>query len=499
MLTWLNRIWAVRNAKLAQVYCVCLSGVQEYFRPPMRNHPFPMPWSTGSQPQGEPPASPLQRRVSKLQHTVASPDAPSYASSVFSLSSDPRCPKGNHACDAANLGWLLLMLNELHLLGAVLSPWALTQSQQFAPRRSLAQLLDALRSVPGPPSQHQGHAGVCDPAPAFRSAANDVYNSVAGLTLFEVDGRRHGWALSKEKADELQDVLNVPLGFLGIQIGEDELPKPLHDIADEGTTEKGRGDFVGPVGYVYEGVQDYEVGLEVGLQEEDGSNDVSIGKSHEIPALPFTPDQQTCLHILSFMDTSDDLYSVAMTSRTFYAAFKHNELALMRRLVRTQRRLTLSMPVGAHLHRVNLCNEENKARKVLDAGGSDVPDSGCAIEDGSSSSDRPWNDSPPLFQSEDAETHRQWKDEMEVHTMTEEEAHRILWPDQPPGTDEVPADICRDISRPTSDCAHLQLEHGDSEKVLVSHVAFLEEKMLVLVGDKSLRDQHDQRIGIMSE
>ena len=59
---------------------------------------------------------------------------------------------------------------------------------------------------PPPPQDGQHHDyyhGVCDYASAFRSAINDVYNSVPGLTLFEVAGR-HGWALSRHKHDQPQ-------------------------------------------------------------------------------------------------------------------------------------------------------------------------------------------------------------------------------------------------------------------------------------------------------
>ena len=47
------------------------------------------------------------------------------------------------------------------------------------------------------------HGGICDYAIAFRSAINDIYNSVPGLSLFEVAGR-HGWALSRQKYDQPQ-------------------------------------------------------------------------------------------------------------------------------------------------------------------------------------------------------------------------------------------------------------------------------------------------------
>jgi len=41
-----------------------------------------------------------------------------------------------------------------------------------------------------------GHGEICNYAPAFRSAIDDIYNSITGLTLKDVSGRE-GWSLSR--------------------------------------------------------------------------------------------------------------------------------------------------------------------------------------------------------------------------------------------------------------------------------------------------------------
>ncbi|KAF7935760.1 hypothetical protein BELL_0106g00070 [Botrytis elliptica] len=103
-----------------------------------------------------------------------------------------RCPRGSHTCDATNLGWLMLVYNELGV--SPLSPKA-------SSKRSLKELIDCLRLMPSPP---QTHIGVCDFAPDFRNKINDISNTIIGLTLHDVSGQ-HGWALSK--GDDPQDMV----------------------------------------------------------------------------------------------------------------------------------------------------------------------------------------------------------------------------------------------------------------------------------------------------
>lgn len=100
-----------------------------------------------------------------------------------------RCPRGSHTCDATNLGWLMLVYNELGV--SPLSP-------KPSSKRSLKELIDSLSLISSPP---QTHIGVCDFAPNFRNKINDISNTIVGLTLHDVSGQ-HGWALSKGKGPQ---------------------------------------------------------------------------------------------------------------------------------------------------------------------------------------------------------------------------------------------------------------------------------------------------------
>lgn len=429
-----DRIWAVRNAKVAQVHAACSSAVQEYLAPASeRRQP------TGSEAAPFPPPFAEMRARSPYHHTSITASAQPDTSSASALTMTPRCPKRSHACDAANLGWLLLVLNELQLLHTVMGPSILSSQPAQQPRRSLAQLLDILRRIPSPSSPVY-HTGVCDPALTLRSAVNDVYNSVTGLTLFEVDGKRHGWALSKNKVREAQSVSNIPLGKFGAE--GDEVQLQSSGIED--------ADMLGPTR-----------GLEDGC--EDSVLDQNPSQIHEAADKPrvvaFQPDQATCLRILSFLDASEDLFAAAMTNRTFYAAFQRNELMLMRRLVRANRRLTLSVLVG-----------ENSLLAIQDQ----KREAQIAVSE-------PDHD----------------------HVMTEEEACRILWPDEPSTVSGVGGNVdgSNDGWEHVSgdDAGKTQLRDSRGEKVLVNQEVMVEEKTLVVLGDKSLREQLDRRKGIASD
>lgn len=161
-----DKIKATRAAKLAQIRECCRKAIEEYFRAPSE-------------------ATDRRSSVGSLQLTTM-----------------PRCPKGSHQCDATNLGWLMLVYNELRLLPSLMNG-ADFPNLPKAPKRSLKELVDCMRLMPSAP---QVHSGICDYAPAFRSEINDIYNSVMGLTLRDVSGR-DGWALSKDarQADDTVD------------------------------------------------------------------------------------------------------------------------------------------------------------------------------------------------------------------------------------------------------------------------------------------------------
>ena len=191
------------------------------------------------------------------------------------LTSTPKCPKGLHQCDAANLGWLMLVYNELGILPVVMDTvngrYPFIQSG-----KSISSLVQSLRKMPSPP---QLHSGICDYAPAFRSAINDIYNSITGLTLRDVTGI-DGWALSKRhdmrskfSDDALREVF--------------ELPAPME-------------------------------------QKEPDPVD--------------TANETISLRILSYLDDLQDLHATAMVNKSFYSAFKKHELTLMRNLIKAGKR-----------------------------------------------------------------------------------------------------------------------------------------------------------------
>jgi hypothetical protein len=272
-----DKVWAIRCAKMAQVYSCCVSTIQEYIR-------APKPTLADETELAEPELvfgsldtrstspvlsiSPVANNITKLE-----------------LSSATRCPKGSHWCDATNLGWLMLVFGELQLLPAFMKPTALAhlENPPAMPRRSLAQLFEALRTIASPPQLvHRG--GPCDPAPSFRTAINDIYNSISGLTLYDVDGTSHGWALSRRKSSHPQVVL--------------------------------------------------QKGLRKLLLEE--------GVAHGSVELP----EKIRLKILSEVINLDDLHAAARINRGFYSTYKKNELRLMRNVVRADRRRILQLSIS---------------------------------------------------------------------------------------------------------------------------------------------------------
>lgn len=235
-----DKIAAVRGAKLAQIYASCASLMKEYVR-----------------------VTPHMKPVDK--------DAEG------ALTSTPKCPKGLHQCDAANLGWLMLVFNELGILPVVMDTvnghYPFIQSG-----RSISALVHSLRRMPSPP---QLHSGICDYAPAFRSALNDIYNSITGLTLRDVTGI-DGWALSKARD-------------LRTRFSDDALPEV------------------------------FELPAPVEVEQ----------KVHKPVA---AADEIISLRILSYLDDLEDLHATAMVNKAFYSAFKKHELALMRNLAKAGKR-----------------------------------------------------------------------------------------------------------------------------------------------------------------
>ncbi|KOS16786.1 hypothetical protein ESCO_004900 [Escovopsis weberi] len=249
-----EKIWAVRNAKLDQLHACCASALQEYLRQPAREPPL-----TGSHPAS----------LNEFDRRLSSPVQP-----TMTISSTPRCPRGSHGCDASNLGWLMLVYNELGLLPHVMKPTVPSlqpsQARLPSPSRSLAQMIELLRSIPSASAPvHPG--SLCDPALPFRAAIADVYGSMTGLTLFDISGKSHGWALSKNKMSE---------------------PQVFHAF---------------------------------GL-DRMASHDVAHSVVSEFP-------EEVRLRILGEIRDLKDLQRAARISRAFYYTYKRNEVRLMKNLL----------------------------------------------------------------------------------------------------------------------------------------------------------------------
>ena len=373
-----DKIAAVREAKLAQIYASCASLVKEYIRV-----------------------------VPHMQ--AAGKDADG------ALTSIPKCPKGLHQCDAANLGWLILVYNQLGILPVVMDTvnggYPINQSG-----RSIGSLVQSLWRMPSPP---QLHSGICDYAPAFRSAINDIYNSITGLTLRDVTGI-DGWALSKRhdlrtkfSEDALQEVF--------------ELPAPMEQKEPD------------PVG---------------------------------------TANEMVSLRILSYLDDLQDLHATAMVNRSFYSAFKKNELTLMRNLVKVSKR-KMTRPTNINLNGMGTYLGEIPITQINGHTFPQRPDS---------TYETPKPQSLPILETSDDDLYGTTPPISPPRSNTDlsvsvTEVHDILYPN-----DGV-ASGNGEMSPNNAD----NLNPESNEKFLLSDVVHV-DKSLVIEGRKHLRDEHDRNL-----
>jgi hypothetical protein len=528
-----ERIWAVRCAKMAQVYGSCARAVEEYLRPPRptepdvtgRLEPDVMEGVTGGSQSATPVGSP-PRPVSSYAASIT-PSMPSIfshgnssAAALLSnnlsprlFSSTPRCPKGSHWCDATNLGWLMLVYNELQILSTFLNAENLPQGQSNAgpPPRSLAQIVEALRCMASPPP-HPDHrfSGVCDPAPAFRTAINDVYNSVSGLTLFEIDGTRHGWALSSHHVDEPQAVLRV--GSVPNKPATVRQEEP--SVVDELTQALGGlGLAEGKTSAVTAAMEN----LGLSEAEEEGRPAPVVP-----PAEEALRDEGICLRILGGVDTFPDLHNAAVINRNVYAVYKQNELELMRNVVRADRRRTVSLLIGEKAEDGSAGVDEQKSfpplsptvdqylQRLIQEGpeqphtgdpesvsGDDYvsadEESGSATETGISTISESTSDSGIRTDSPApsyaALSRRSTLSVNPYFKMTEEEARRILWPEpSPPLSPQLSTPDVR---------AFRAVSHVIEDVKFRGSGMPVENKMLVTVANKQLREDMDRRIGLL--
>ncbi|KAI1047282.1 hypothetical protein LB505_008047 [Fusarium chuoi] len=466
-----DKIWAVRCAKMAQIHECCVSTIREYMREPTHNT--------------------LEGSEELSLDTRASFSSDSLPPTM--LTSTPRCPKGSHWCDATNLGWLMLLYNEMNLLPHIMAPDVLSQLPRAQPQsKSLAQIVDALRRIPAPPTPV--HRGVCDPGPMFRSAISDIYNSVLGLTLFDISGKSHGWGLSKHREREPQTQLNKGLDRMAA-------PDPNYSVATE------------------------------------------------FPEI-------VRLRILCQLDEIDDLHTAAMINRAYYETYKKHELYLMRNILRMDRKRTATrshIPIGPNTNEEKVLRDESEVLKRTPADTADGITLHSVVEtegdytDSDSDSDSLYSTSvtpslprsaattstttrgrdyqgssdPARITDSPARTPRARTGTptsrstgigspttprqalfdpppppitvppittIDEPPLTVEEANRILWPEDAIRASESPLPVS-----PTG-------IEGIREKFRAGDPAFdagLEEKTLVPTGEKQLRSEHDRQVGLL--
>jgi len=305
----------------------------------------------------------------------------------------------------------MLMFNELQLLQDIVGRSSFPDLPN-TPRRSLKELVDCIRSVSSPPGVH---SGVCDYAASFRSDTDDIYNSVTGLTLFDVSGK-NGWALSKHAGsteDRCDDVARDRI--------EPESPLEYQ--------------------YVHKSV--------VAMSNEDIS-----------------------FRILSHLHDFDDLISAAMVDKTFYRAYKQDEAALLKNVIKeVEKKRTISQ-LEANTA-VPALNRLFASRTELQITLDEQKSLGCdelrpAPADTTAMGNQLYDSSPPLSP-------------ISPENMTEEEAVKILWPDVVTEEGSIP-----------------QWNDGRDEKCLVGDVLFVENKSRIIDDEKNLRDEKDQALGFGS-
>jgi hypothetical protein len=496
-----ERVWRVREAKMAQVWEVCARAVEEYLLQPSGRGRADMegesvPQSGENTLAGSPGLSPSVATAANSNSSVA-----------FSFTLTPRCPKGFQWCDAMNLGWLMLAFHRLQIMfprpDLARTPCHLpTLSSPVCarppPARSLTELITALRAIPGPPVHpaHTGHhSSVCDPAPAFRAAINDVYNSVTGLTLYEIDGNRHGWGLSAHKKDEPEVV-----GWSG-------------DVCSE-TEVDGNARYAGEARLA----DDTEIlDIKVG--------DVSLPRQISAAEKVFG-DGEMCRRILGSIGSFADLHSLAGVNRCVYGVYKRHELLLMRNAIRANRgSVTTLAPAGngkptpSPLRQQPIATVDGYLRKFLENSKSlptrpktqpivlSRPISWAASSFSSSSgTSTPTSPSPAVLRSP-APSYSSLSSRLSTRSrsssinpyfkLTEEEARQILWPEPSPpvmpqlSTVEVAA--FGSVKHALGDEEDLRKFGGGGMRM----GRIEEDKCLVVEGNKQLREDIRKRVGLM--
>ena len=375
-----EKIIATRAAKLAQIYECCTGAIAEYLKTPAE--------TTG-------------RRTSVM--------------GSLQLTTAPRCPRGSHQCDATNLGWLMLVYNELRILPSIMKDTGMGDLAK-PPKRSLKELVACLGLMPSAP---QVHSGVCDHAPLFRNAINDVYNSVTGLTFRDVSGKE-GWALSKHSAPTADHDESMVRDLVELEAPLESLPETKRAAA---------------------------------MSNEDIS-----------------------FRILSHLDEMDDLTHAAMIDQSFYRAYKRNEATLLKNVINAERRRTMSQahPDIAPIRRALKAEVSPNSLNISIPGADEEPKS-LTADRFSTPAARPqslyedlYDVTPPLSPSYE-----------EITQEEHEEAYRIIWgedtsvPEPPPQTNgQLNQPMERNDKCLVGDVAHT----GDKARLMEGEGKYLREE-----------------------
>jgi hypothetical protein len=419
-----DKVWAVRTAKIDQVYTCCHNAIQEYLRCPSATIPKPDPSNVLNTPGLVPTSS-------------------------------PRCPKGSHSCDATSLGWLMMVFNELHILPHIMRP-STPYHYAPAPKRSLNQIVDSLRFMASPP---QAHRGVCDFAPSFRTAMNDIYNSVSGLTLFEISGK-HGWALSKHKSVLPQAVFKIGA--------------PLPDLeAVKRAREKVALTIMGHL----DSIEDvYNAALiNKTFFETFKNNELAIIKGLLKKSKNSVPQRWTVEGATSKREARHEMKAL----RAEKARLKESQLAKISADIVDGS----DAPVGIAADSDSVAELQSafdEDSEGMDDGGEDTESESLIEVDDSSLT------SPPRLS------------EAQVQ-MTREEAERILWPDSSHQAEMSPQRLRQPSPQPQgNEIAPVEWIREQSEKFRAGDVVFttVEEKILVTGDNKYLTEEHDRELGL---
>lgn len=189
-------------------------------------------------------------------------------------------------------------LGELGILPAILQSPALP----CLPPPKTQSLLDMISSLSLIASPPQRHGGICDFTPAFRAAIRDIYESVPGLTLFDVSGKR-GWALSKNRSAR-------------------------HSEQSQGNGATGAGEQLFKVAQQRYAPEDHHQHQHDHRRSPISSLGASGGSDGHDHDHDHDRDDVCLFKILSLLDDPRDLRAAAMINKRFYRSYLRNERRL---------------------------------------------------------------------------------------------------------------------------------------------------------------------------